>query len=58
MSAGKKAYDRAYFDQWYHDPERRVIQKMHHAAFYLIKVCVRLFCAPRFTGVHPYADEI
>lgn len=25
MSAGKKAYDRAYFEQWYHDPERRVI---------------------------------
>lgn len=25
MSPGKKAYDRAYFEQWYHDPERRVI---------------------------------
>lgn len=25
MSAGEKAYDRAYFDQWYHDPARRVI---------------------------------
>ncbi len=25
MSAGKKAYDRAYFEQWYHDPDRRVI---------------------------------
>lgn len=25
MSEGKKAYDRAYFEQWYHDPQRRVI---------------------------------
>jgi SAM-dependent methyltransferase len=25
VSEGKKAYDRAYFEQWYHDPERRVI---------------------------------
>jgi SAM-dependent methyltransferase len=25
VSGGKKAYDRAYFEQWYHDPERRVI---------------------------------
>ena len=40
------------------DPERRVIQKMLHAALYLIKVFIRLFCAPRFTYVQPYADEI